>query len=169
MEPGTDSGGVFTEFYAGLELPDGALIKQVVFFGEDNDASDIDVSLGRTTINVPVLVGVPTRTDETVNSFTTAGQSGVVAVSSPNNLDEVAGSSGAVILGTNHRFHTINVRLVNVALANHRLCGVEIRYQVPATVGDGDGVPPDQPDPRLRLPQPGLPEPRVCSVRTRRG
>jgi hypothetical protein len=62
--------------------------------------------------------------------------SGVVAVSSPNNLDEVVGSSGSVIGGFNHRFHTINVILVNSAGANHRLCGVEVRYQVPTSAAD---------------------------------
>ena len=112
-------------------------IKQVVFYGEDNYVpDDIDVSLGRTNINVPALVGLSTRTDEDVISFTTAGQTGVVAVASADNLDEVVGSFGSPATGFNHRFHTINVRLVNVALANHRLCGVEIRYQVPTSAAD---------------------------------
>jgi hypothetical protein len=129
--------GSNTEFYAGLELPDGSLIKQVVFYGEDNDvAEDITVSLGRTNINVPLLIGVPTRGDVVVNSFNTSGQSGVVAVGSPNNLDEVVGSIGSVLGGFNHRFHTINVTLVNAAGTNHRLCGVEVRYQVPVSAAD---------------------------------
>jgi hypothetical protein len=136
VQPGTDSGGAVTEFYAALELPDGSLIKQVVFYGEDNVASDITVSLGRTDINVPVLLGVTTRTDTTVNSFTTAAESGVVAVASPNNLDEVAGSLGSPLTGTNHRFHTVNVTLTNSAGADHRLCGVEVRYQVPMSAED---------------------------------
>jgi len=137
VAPGADSGGAFTEFYTALELPDGALIKQVVFYGEDNSAlDDIDVSLGRTTINLPPGLGVPTRTDEIVNAFTTEGPTGVIAVSSPDNLDEVVGSSGSPAAGFDHRFHTINVRLVNTALDNHRLCGVEVRYQVPTSDAD---------------------------------
>jgi hypothetical protein len=136
VQPGSDSGGTVTEFYAALELPDGSLIKRVVFYGEDNDAANITVSLGRTTINVPSAIGVLTRTDDPVTSFTTALQAGVVAVASPDNLDEVVGSFGSLATGTNHRFHTINVTLTNTALANHRLCGVEVRYQVPVSAAD---------------------------------
>jgi hypothetical protein len=169
VSPAPLSGGASTEFYAAVELPDGALIKQVIFYGEDNAASNITVSLGRTNVNVPVTIGASTRTDVEVNSFTTAGESGVVAVSSPNTLDEVAGSFGSPATGFNHRFHTINVTLVNSALTNHVLCGVEVRYQVPTSADPGTVFHPISPirayDSRnAAYPSPGLLAPNTSKV-----
>ena len=60
-----------------------------------------------------------------------------LALSGADNLDEVAGSSGSILTGTNHRFHIVRVQMTNAAATNHVLCGVEIRYQVPATPETG--------------------------------
>jgi hypothetical protein len=135
----TASGGALTELLAGVELPDGARVRQIVFYGEDNDAvRNILVQFGRTNIQVPpALVGGPlSRDDTSIASFTTSGHTGVVAVASPDNLDEVVGSSGSIVGGFGHRFHTVEVDLEDAAGANHLLCGVEVRYQVPTSAAD---------------------------------
>ena len=160
VAPGAGSAGVFTEFLAGVELPDGARVKRIVFYGEDNNAANITVRFARTTLNFPALVGVPTRTEANIASFTTAAASGVVSVASADNLEEVVGSTGSVITGFNHRFHTIEVELTNAALDQHMLCGVEIQYQVLASAEDpGTVFHPISPIRAVRLPQPGLSEP----------
>jgi hypothetical protein len=53
-------------------------------------------------------------------------------LSGPDNLEEVTGSfQPSSVIGTNHRFHFVEVIMNTAALANHILCGVEVRYQVP--------------------------------------
>jgi hypothetical protein len=126
------SPGSFTTLFAPVELPDGARIKQLAFFGDDNAVADIEVRLLRNQITVPPAPGTPTRTELSVGPFSTAGSSGVVALSGPDNLEEVTGSfQPSSVIGTNHRFHFVEVIMNTAALANHILCGVEVRYQVP--------------------------------------
>lgn len=142
VSPNAVSGGTWTVLFAPVELPDGALIKQLAFYGVDNDVTNnIDVQLERADIAVPVLPAVPSRTDQMVTDFTTAAVSGVVAVDSADNLNEVAGSftpSGAA--ASDHRFHVVRVQLTNAAGANHILCGIEVRYQVPVASADAGSV-----------------------------
>ncbi|HEX4980833.1 MAG TPA: hypothetical protein VFV63_04010 [Ilumatobacteraceae bacterium] len=131
-------GGPIAVLFAAVELPDGARIKQVAFYGEDSYApADISIQFYRGNVNVPVLLGVNTRAEDLIDSFTTAGVNGVAAVSGADNLNELAGSSSSILTGTNHRFHIVRVQMTNAAATNHVLCGVEVRYQVPATVETG--------------------------------
>ena len=142
VSPNASSGGLSTFLFAPVELPDGALIKQLAFYGSDNDAAnDIGIQLERADIAVPALPGVPSRTDQVVTDFTTAGVSGVVAVDTTDNLDEVAGSFASVGgTGNDHRFHVVRVQLINAAGADHVLCGIEVRYQVPVASADAGTV-----------------------------
>lgn len=136
--PDSTSGGSLTSMYAGVELPDGARIKQLRFYGEDNDANNITITLFRSEYTVPVVIGSPSRAaDVSVTSFSTAGESGDVAVSSTNNLEEVTGNfRPSVAIGSKHRFHTIRVTMSNTAASSHVLCGVEVLYQVLAAKGE---------------------------------
>ncbi len=133
------SGGVATELRAAVELPDGARIRRIFFYGQDSDGgSDIAVRLSKTTIRVPTIVGSPSRIDTSVTSFTTSGAPGVTVVGSADNLNEVVGSlaaPGGVVAGVDHQFHQIHVTLNRLSATNHKLCGVEVQYQVP-TVSD---------------------------------
>jgi hypothetical protein len=134
VSPNAASGGTWTVLFAPVELPDGALIKQLAFYG-------VDIELQRADIAVAVLPAAPSRTDQMVTDFTTAGVTGVVAVDSADNLNEVAGSftpSGSTT--SDHRFHVVRVQLTNAAGANHLLCGVEVRYQVPVASADAGSV-----------------------------
>ena len=138
VSPEAGSGGTLTEMLTSVELPDGARIKQIAFYGQDSDAgSDIVISLFRSQINVPLLLGSPTRTaDEIVDSFSTTGAPGVVALLGAD-LAEVTGSfSSGLVISTSHRFYVIDVTMQNSALASHVLCGVEVRYQVPMSTLD---------------------------------
>jgi hypothetical protein len=135
---GTDGAGAIAVLFAAVELPDGARIKQVAFYGEDTYApADISIQFYRGNVNVPLLIGVNTRAEDLIDSFTTAGINGVAALSGADNLLEIAGSSGSALTGTDHRFHIVRVQMTNAAASNHVLCGVEIRYQVPATTETG--------------------------------
>ena len=135
---GTDGAGAIAVLFAAVELPDGARIKQVAFYGQDTYApADISIQLHRGNVNVPLIAGVNTRDEDLIDSFTTAGINGVAALSGADNLLETAGSSGSILTGTNHRFHIVRVQMTNAAASNHVLCGVEIRYQVPATPETG--------------------------------
>lgn len=128
--------GAISVLFAAVELPDGARIKQVAFYGTDTYApSDISITLYRGNVNL--LSGVNTRAETLVDSFTTVGVNGVAAVLGADNLNEIAGSSTSVVTGTDHRFHIVRVEMTNAAATNHVLCGVEVRYQVPATTETG--------------------------------
>jgi hypothetical protein len=121
---------------APIELPDGAQIKQILLFGRDDAATNMTVSLNRTNLRQSLLGGPLTRTDLTVDSFTTVGQSGVFALAGTDNLAEQTGNFAAgsfpLILGTDHRFHAIEVFMLTAAGTNHAVCGVQVQYQVPA-------------------------------------
>ncbi|MEM9745182.1 MAG: hypothetical protein AAF945_00705 [Actinomycetota bacterium] len=146
--PDPASGGTATALYTGVELPDGARIKQVRFFGEDDDATeDIDITLYRQYTEIPFFLGgtgTPDRDAVTVTSFSTSGTSSgdAVVVDSDDNLNEIAGSTaaggGIALTGIEHRFHSLLVALDNSAGVNHLLCGVEISYQVPVSAAQGD-------------------------------
>ena len=133
--------GDFVDLNASVELPDGARIKRVKFYGRNSSATDtISVRLHRVRLTVPAVIGAVTRTTSTVNSFSVPVSSGITAVVGADDLDEIAGSRFAgVATGTEHNFHTVRVRMTNAAGADHRLCGVEIEYQVP-TVADAGTV-----------------------------
>ncbi len=139
--PDTDGGGSFGEVYAGVELPDGALIKRVIAYGGDSyGPEDMEIELALTTMRVPVVVvGSVTRSDSTPVSFDTSTASGNFAIASPSNLDIVTGSSGSPATGVDHRFFSVYVKMWGAAGVNHTLCGVEIQYQVPTRAG-GDGA-----------------------------
>ena len=129
-------GGSIAVLFEAVELPDGARIKQIAFFGEDYFApTDILIELLRGNVNV--LAGVNTQAEDLVDSFTTAGVGGVVAVSGTDNLEEIAGSPSSIFGGTDHRFHIVRVQMTNTAATSHVMCGVEVRYQVPATTETG--------------------------------
>jgi hypothetical protein len=133
----TNGGGLIAVLYAPVELPDGARIKRVTFFGADSYApSDIIVTLSRSNVSLPLLLGgSPSQASATVTTFTTTGSGGNQVVSSTDNLAEMTGSfnSSPLILSSNHRFHSVRVQITNAAAANHTLCGVEVQYQVSAT------------------------------------
>ena len=147
--PDPASGGTATALYSGVELPDGARIKQVRFFGEDDDATeDISITLYRQYTDIPFTIlgldPIPDRGVETVTSFSTSGQSNVadaVVVDSDDDLNEIAGSTsaggGIALTGTQHRFHSRLVARDNSAGTNHLLCGVEVFYQVPVSAAQG--------------------------------
>ncbi len=127
-DPG--AGGVLTELRAGVDVPDGSRIRRIVFYGVDSDGSeDIGIRLSRGTINVPT-VGAPTRTFTGVDAFSTSGAPGVVALAGAGALNSLAGTVPTVG-GVDHHFHTIHVQVWNSSSANHKLCGVEVEYQVP--------------------------------------
>ncbi len=127
--------GAIAVLFAAVELPDGARIKQVAFYGTDTYApADILIQLYRGNVNV--LAGVNTRAETLVDDFTTAGVNGVAAVLGADNLAELAGSSTSILAGTDHRFHIVRVQMTNAAAGAHVLCGVEVRYQVPISTSD---------------------------------
>jgi hypothetical protein len=140
VSPSTISGGAVVVARASLELPDGARIKQLIFYGRDDAATDITVTLQRTNMSVLLLGAGATRSDEAVTSFNTSGQTGTFALASTDNLNETVGSfsSGGFpfILGFNHRFHSIDATMTVAAGATHVLCGVEVQYQVPVSTAD---------------------------------
>jgi hypothetical protein len=145
VTPDATSPGGSTDLYAPVELPDGARIKRLTFFGEDDVATNISISLQRTNIAIPILIGgSPTRTSDTISSFnTSAADLGVVVVAGPDNLEEQTGSfnSGGFILSpTSHRFHQVHVSMPNAGAGDHVLCGVEVQYQVAAPAGDAGSV-----------------------------
>lgn len=132
------SAGALTTLFAPVELPNGARIKQLTFYGQDSDVVDILIQLHRNQITIPT-VGVPTRADLAVADFTSAGVSGVGAASSADNLGEVTGSFSVPAVSIVHRFHNIEVTLQNSA-PTQILCGVEVQYQVPASAADPGAV-----------------------------
>jgi hypothetical protein len=150
LSPSAASTGTLTRLYAPVELPDGARIKRVEFYGDDNSADDIVISLHRTTATLgPFLAPTAGLSSATVTSFSTSGVSAgdAVAFMSDDNLDEVTGSynTGGIVLGTDHNFHTVQVAMDNAALADQLLCGVEIEYQVPLAEDAGEAYFPIEP------------------------
>lgn len=137
-ETGAPAGaGSFIDLNASVELPDGARIKRIKFYGQNSDPTEtILVRLHRVRLTVPVAAGAVIRTNRTVDSFAVPANSGVTALLGTDDLDEVAGSE-FVATGTNHNFHSVRVRMDNAAGDNHRLCGVEVEYQVPAPSNPG--------------------------------
>ena len=137
LSPGNS--GSETELFAGVELPDGAQITLVRFFGVDTDATrNITVSLDRVNFNVPLLFGSNSRTDTVVDTFTTSAASGSAIIVDGAALTEDVGTpSSGFVLSFNHRFHSINVRLQNAAGSAHALCGIEVFYKVPVAANPG--------------------------------
>jgi hypothetical protein len=146
LTPDPMSGGLITRMAAGVELPDGSLIKRVSFYGQDNDAvENINVRLYRQDVVTPFVIQgttpISTRTSSQVDSFSTSGQQSSASVFfGADDLAEPTGtpSSGALaITGTTNRFHTIHVELRTTAAVNHVLCGVRVDYQVPVPADPG--------------------------------
>lgn len=127
-----------TDAQAPIELPDGAKITDMTFYGTDSNAADITITLRRAQIDFPGA-GAPTRTDALIASFNTSALSGIGAVTHDVSPDEVVGNftSGGTV---SHRFHTVGVTLNNAATAGHIVCGVEIEYQVPTSAVDSGTV-----------------------------
>jgi hypothetical protein len=169
---GPGIGGTFAQVRASVELPDGARIKRLIAYGADNYAPDnMIIRLDRVSVVVPILIGgSPTRTEETVTSFDTSGVTGNFALASADNLDEITGSfTGAILIGSTHRFHQVYVLMQNAALANEVLCGVEVQYQVPASTETGTVFHPISPirayDSRnAAYPNPGVLAPNASRV-----
>jgi hypothetical protein len=128
--------GSFIDVYAAVELPDGARIKRVTFFGTDNAATDISITLNRVQYSIPQLLGVTTRSDVAVTSFSTAGFAGESVVSSADNLDEITGSFSPSIVSSSHRFHSLDVVMHTAAGNQEILCGIEVQFQVPESGAD---------------------------------
>ena len=132
-----------TDLFASVELPDGARIKQVTFFGRDSDTDvdpvskhEVTIRLYRSQTNVSAS-GTATLTEALVDSFTTTGAPGTVAISGRDNLEEVTGSlSPSPGPAGDHRFHLIDITMSNAASFNQALCGVEVAYQVPVSTAD---------------------------------
>jgi hypothetical protein len=131
--------GSFIDLNASVELPDGARIKRVKFYGQNSDLADsILVRLHRVRFTVPSVPGPVIRTNGTVDSFSVPANSGVTAILGTDDLDEIAGSQFiSAATGTEHNFHSVRVRMDNSAGNNQRLCGVEVEYQVPVTDDPG--------------------------------
>ena len=103
LSPG--NAGSETELYAGVELPDGAQITLVRFFGVDTDATrNITVSLDRVNYNIPLLFGSNSRTDTVVDTFTTSAVTGsAIIVDSAALTEDVGTPSSGFVLSFNHR------------------------------------------------------------------
>lgn len=143
--PGAGSGGNVTQFYGGLELPDGSRIKRVSFYGKDSSATlDISIVLARSGFFTPFgLNGSPassTLEQVTVDAFSTSGsQSDGTVVFGTNDLDELVGSPSlsGIIAGFTARFHTLRVDMANAAGSDHLFCGIRVDYEVPAPADPG--------------------------------
>ena len=149
VSPGTGLGGqTIIDFFAPVELPDGAQITGVTFTGIDSAAQNITISLLREQVNESfVLFGSPstvTRSTPTiVTSFSTSGTPGVTQISNPATpaLAEDVGygvnGGGFVLTGFYTRFHTLKVSMVPAAGLNNAICGVEVNYKVPVPANPG--------------------------------
>lgn len=165
VSAGSDSAGADTELFAPVELPDGARIKRVIFYGEDNAAADIDIALRRTeftsTLNIAPTPPTVSRTETEIDSFTTSGASAApVIVAGAADLDELVNTplTGPINLDNPNRFHTVRVRLSNSATTGHVLCGVRIDYQVAAPSDPGTVFHPLDPVRAFDSRQAALPE-----------
>ena len=153
VAPGPNSGGTRTQMASAVELPDGARIKQISFYGQDNDAGDdIVVDLLREEFSTPFalfpLTPTSSRTRTEIDSFSTSGQQADASVFfGTNDLEEVTGnfrSGGGTFIGPFlNRFHTVRVSMQNGA--DHVLCGVRVDYQVPAVADPGATFHPVEP------------------------
>lgn len=147
VRPGPASAGTLTRLNAAVELPDGARIKQISFYGQDDSAAgDIAVRLVREDFSTPLVFGgmtpVSSRSRTVVDAFSTSGQQNDASVFfGTDNLEDVTGSFNSfagVALGPRiNRFHVVSVALLNAAGADHVLCGVRVDYQVPASADPG--------------------------------
>ncbi len=137
LVPSSSSTGNLTEVVSPVELPDGAQITGLSFYGEDsNNASDITIRLQKTEVFTAGLIGgSDSITGSEVVSFSTSGLSGVGSVFQDVNPDELTGSTGSVLTGFTSRYYFIEVEMNNAATSSHKLCGISIFYQVP-TSGD---------------------------------
>jgi hypothetical protein len=143
----TVSSGSVAELSAPLELPDGARIKRVAFFGVDNAGADIVTRLKSEefTSGLSFFPSPPTysRTARLVDSFSTTGASIAPRVFSGVELAEDVGTpsgGGVILLSFTDRFHTLEVVMDNAAGSNHVLCGVEVQYQVAKSSADAGTV-----------------------------
>jgi hypothetical protein len=146
LTPDPMSGGLITRMAAGVELPDGSMIKRVSFYGQDDDAvENINVALHRQDVFTPFAIEgttpISTRTSLQVDAFSTSGQQGDASVFfGADDLEESTGTprgTGAAITGTINRFHTVQVELRTAAAVDHVLCGVRVDYQVPVPADAG--------------------------------
>lgn len=142
LRPDTSAGGENTFLKAPVELPDGARIKRITFYGEDSDpARDISIKLYRQefTSGLAIFPFPPTvsRANTTIDSFSTSGNPGDTILSGADNLEELTGSpfTGPIFTFPN-RFHTVEVVLQKSASTNHVLCGVVVQYQVAKSSAD---------------------------------
>ena len=144
LTPAAGAGGLASVLYAPVELPDGARIKRISFYGEDNDpAENISITLYRqeftSTLNLAPNPPTVSRSDMEVDAFSTSGAPGDTILSGANDLEELTGSpsvSGVIFISPPHRFHTVRVIMRNSALADHVLCGVRVDYQVAKSSAD---------------------------------
>ncbi len=145
LSPAATSGGTVTNLYASVELPDGARIKRVGFYGQDNDATDINIGLNRVEVFTPLAIlpftPTSTRTTDSIDSFSTSGtQANASVVFGADNLNELVGTpntGGILLVGSTNRFHQISVTMRNTAGNNHVLCGVRVDYQIPVPTDPG--------------------------------
>jgi hypothetical protein len=143
LRPDTTAAGENTFLKAPVELPDGARIKRVSFYGVDNDpVRDISITLFRqeftSTFNLFPIPPTINRSNTSVDAFSTSGAPGDTIVSGADNLAELTGtpSSGVIFLNNPSRFHTVQVVLQKSASSNHVLCGVRVDYQVAKSSAD---------------------------------
>ena len=144
LRPDTSAAGENTFLKAPVELPDGARIKRIGFYGVDGDATrDISVRLLRQefTSGLAIFPFPPTvsRANTVVDAFSTSGASGNTILSGADNLEELTGSpntGGLILLNFPNRFHTVEVVLQKSASTDHVLCGVRVDYQVPISAAD---------------------------------
>ena len=135
VSPATVPGGEpTTDLFASVELPKGARIKQIAFFGRDSDVNNnITIRLFRNQTRVPSGVIEETLVD----SFSTTGFL-VGGLSGADNLEEITGILGPFPSGNGyiHQFYFIDVTMQDVAALDQALCGVEVHYQVPISAAD---------------------------------
>lgn len=145
LRPDTvEATGENTFLKAPVELPDGARIKRIVFFGADGDATrDISITLHRqeftSELNVAPLPPTIDRTNTVVDAFSTSGSDGDVILAGADDLEELTGTpfTGAIPLDNPTRFHTVEVVMQKSAAASHVLCGVRVDYQVAVPADPG--------------------------------
>ena len=153
IRPDPDSNGNNSIGYASIELPANALLVDVFVHVFDDDATEnITVSIVRVDMDVETTFMLPgpvidttwgLGTNGTLVSGSSSGTPGWTAyVLDPTDI--IAGFEPTILapVGTgSHRFFAAVVNLKNAAGADHKLCGLRVRYRVPAS-GDNQAFTP---------------------------
>ena len=146
INPSSTSGGSITEVFAPIELPGNALLTSATFYLYDNDAAaNIIFSVKNAWIHFQLTT--PTYSlekDANIASGITSGAPGWIGQTLAFDPPVGTGTVLGLLRSGTHRFFSIKVSLANVAVENHKLCGVRVTYQVP-TSGDNQTFTPITP------------------------